>query len=168
MACEKQARALDVTRGRKSDCPVHFALEVFGDAWTLLIVRDLMFKEKSSYTDFLRGEEGVATNILADRLARLERDGIIEKSRPTGRSAPRYRLTTKGIDLAPILLEIIRWSAKYDDRTAADPAFVRRLKSDPDGLELQIRSTLYRAGHGRKKDRRTGSERRSGRQEVHR
>src|SRR3989440_6528835 len=99
-------------RHRKSDCPVHFALEVFGDAWTLLIIRDLMFKGRTTYTDFLRAEEGIATNILADRLLRLEEDGIVIKERvPDG--GTRHRLTPKGIDLLPILLEIIGWSAKY-------------------------------------------------------
>ena len=108
-------------RRRKSDCPVHFALEVFGDAWTLLIIRDVMFKGRTTYTDFLRAEEGIATNVLADRLAHLEEDGIIEKdARPSGRGTNRYRLTAKGIDLLPVMLDIIGWSAKYDPKTAVD------------------------------------------------
>src|SRR5438552_13614669 len=110
-------------RHRKSDCPVHFALEVFGDAWTLLIIRDLMFKGRTRYTDFLRAEEGIATNVLADRLARLEEDGVIAKEGDGG----SYRLTSKGIDLLPILLEMIAWSARYDPMTAADARFVGRL-----------------------------------------
>src|SRR5258706_11694850 len=98
-------------RRRKSDCPVHFALEVFGDAWTLLIIRDLMFKGRTSYTDFLRAEEGIATNVLADRLVRLEENGIIEKQIGWGRGAGgEYRLTPKGIDLLPVMLEVIGWS----------------------------------------------------------
>src|SRR5262245_14521048 len=95
-------------RRRRSDCPVHFALEVFGDAWTLLVVRDLMFKGRTTFSDFARAEEGIATNILSDRLARLEAHGIVELE---GRD---YRLTPKGIDLVPIMLAIIAWSAKYD------------------------------------------------------
>jgi DNA-binding HxlR family transcriptional regulator len=130
-------------RHRKSDCPVHFALEVFGDAWTLLIVRDLMFKERTSYTDFLRAEEGIATNVLADRLLRLEQDGVVERVGERGRgSANSYRLTPKGIDLLPIMLEIIGWSAKYDPKTAADRRFVRRLHRDRTALETAIRSAL--------------------------
>jgi DNA-binding HxlR family transcriptional regulator len=127
-------------RHRKSDCPVHFALEVFGDAWTLLIIRDLMFKQRTSYTDFLRAEEGIATNVLADRLVRLEEDGIIEKDE--GATGGPYRLTTKGIDLLPIMLEVIGWSAKYDPKTAADRQFVRRLRRDRAGLEGEIRDRL--------------------------
>jgi DNA-binding HxlR family transcriptional regulator len=132
-------------RHRKSDCPVHFALEVFGDPWTLLIIRDLMFKGRTSYTDFLRAEEGIATNVLADRLVRLEEDGVIEKvDEPDRGSASAYRLTSKGIDLLPIMLEIIGWSAKYDPKTAADRRFVRRLHRDRKTLETEIRSGLVR------------------------
>lgn len=130
-------------RHRKSDCPVHFALEVFGDAWTLLIIRDLMFKGRTSYTDFLRAEEGIATNVLADRLVRLEEDGIIAKAAGARRgSASIYRLAQKGIDLLPIMLEIIRWSAQYDPKTAADRQFVRRLRRDRASLEAEIRAGI--------------------------
>src|SRR6267142_2037618 len=130
-------------RQRKSDCPVHFALEMFGDPWTLLIVRDLMFKGRGTYTDFLRAEEGIATNILADRLVRLEADGIIEKVASGGAGqAGRYRLAAKGIDLLPVMLEVIRWSAKYDPRTAADRRFVRRLRADKEGLMADLRAEL--------------------------
>jgi DNA-binding HxlR family transcriptional regulator len=123
-------------RRRKSDCPVHFALETFGDAWTLLIIRDVMLKGRTSYVDFLYGGEGIATNVLADRLVRLRKDGVLER-RGSG-----YRLTQKGIDLLPILLEIIAWSAKYDPKTAADQKFVRRLRRDRAGLEAEIRQKL--------------------------
>ncbi len=143
-------------RRRKSDCPVHFGLEIFGDAWTLLIVRDLMFKGRTGYRDFLKGGEGIATNILADRLLRLEENGIVEKEPSPRGAVGRYRLTPKGVDLLPILLEIIRWSAKYDPRTAAEPAFVRRLKKDPEGLQSEIRALLRaadnRAGRTGKKE----------------
>ena len=127
-------------RRRKSDCPVHFALEVFGDPWTLLIVRDLMFKGRTTYTEFLRAEEGIATNILADRLVRLEQDGIITKAADA--DAGTYHLTPKGVELMPIMLEIIGWSAKHDPRSAADRAFVRRLRADRAGLMTDLRREL--------------------------
>ncbi len=151
-------------RHRKSDCPVHFALEMFGDAWSLLIIRDLMFKGRTSYTDFLRSEEGIATNVLADRLVRLEEDGVIEKVAGSGRgSASAYRLTSKGIDLLPIMLEIIAWSARYDPKTAADRQFVRRLRRDPLGLEAEIRAEIAARSaavdaESRAKTRRSSSE----------
>jgi DNA-binding HxlR family transcriptional regulator len=124
---------------RRSDCPIYFALEVFGDAWTLLIVRDLMFKSKTTYTEFLRAGEGISTNILADRLARLEREGIIESVQP---ASDGYRLTVKGVDLLPILLEIISWSAKHDPATAAPRDFVRRVRTDRARLERELRTGL--------------------------
>src|SRR2546425_10855613 len=91
-----------VVAERRSDCPLNATLEVLGDRWSLLIVRDLMFKGRTTYKDFLAGGEGIATNVLANRLQRLEAEGVIGK----GRDAPdarRFgtRLTTKGIPLAP-------------------------------------------------------------------
>ena len=133
-------------RLRKSDCPVHFALEVFGDTWSLLIIRDLMFKGRTTYSDFLRAEEGIATNVLADRLVRLEEDGVIEKdSIGEGRIAGRYRLTEIGIDLLPVMVDIIDWSARHDPKSAADRGFVRRLRRDRDGLLTELRSALLSA-----------------------
>jgi DNA-binding HxlR family transcriptional regulator len=116
---------------------------VFGDSWTLLIIRDLMFKRRSTYTDFLRAGEGIATNVLADRLGRLEENGVVGRVAGLGPGAPSgYRLTSKGIDLLPIMLEIIGWSAKYDPATAADRRFVRRLDHDRERLEAEIRCEL--------------------------
>jgi DNA-binding HxlR family transcriptional regulator len=107
-----------------------------------------MFKGRTTYTDFLRAEEGIATNVLADRLVRLEEDGVIEKDAGTdGRGANRYRLTAKGIDLLPVMLDIIGWSAKYDPKTAADKSFVRRLQRDRGGVEKELRSGLLAARH---------------------
>jgi DNA-binding HxlR family transcriptional regulator len=138
-------------RQRKSDCPVHFALEVFGDAWTLLIVRDLMFKGRTTYTELLHADEGIATNILADRLVRLEEDGIIAKQPDSKRAtARRYRLTPKGIDLLPIMLEIIQWSAKYDRRTAAPREFVKRLRGGKARLAVELRAALEALPENRK------------------
>ncbi|MSP60400.1 MAG: transcriptional regulator [Myxococcales bacterium] len=101
-----------------------------------------MFKERSTYTDFLRAGEGIATNILADRLARLGRAGIITRERAGDRPGSHYRLTPKGIDLLPILLEIIAWSAKYDPDTAAPRAFVRRVHRERAALGREIRRAL--------------------------
>ncbi len=142
-------------RQRRSDCPVHFALEVFGDPWTLLIVRDLMFKGRTRYTDFLGAEESIATNVLADRLLRLEQDGVIEKETAVRGSSGSYRLTTKGIDLLPIMVEIIAWSARHDPKTAADRSFVRRVRTDRDGLLGEIRAQLGFTAKGSPKKRPT-------------
>jgi DNA-binding HxlR family transcriptional regulator len=133
-------------RHRRSDCPVHFALEVFGDPWSLLVIRDLMFKGRTRYTDFLNAEEGIATNVLADRLARLEQDGILQKEEAVRGASGSYRLTAKGRDLLPIMVEIIAWSAKHDPDTAADRGFVRRLRKDREALLAELGAQLSTAG----------------------
>lgn len=128
---------------RRSDCPIGFALDIFGDKWTLLIVRDLLFFGKVSYGDFLNSEEGIATNILADRLETLERVGIVKKRDDTANKTKFiYSLTTKGIDLLPALIEIIIWSAKYDPKTGAPKEFVAQAKNNREKLIKQIRAAL--------------------------
>ena len=117
-----------VPRGRRSGCPISIALEMLGDAWSLLVVRDLMFKGRRTYNDFLAGGEGIASNILADRLVRLESAGIIEKRRdPVDGRRFVYRLSEKGIDLAPVLIELVIWSARYE-ATEAPPSTVRAMR----------------------------------------
>ena len=128
---------------RKSDCPINFALEIFGDRWTFLIVRDLMFKGKHFYGEFLLSEEKIATNTLADRLSLLESNGIVSKSSdPSHKQKIMYSLTQKGIDLVPVLLEVIMWSAKYDKNSAVERKFVKNVKRDKVGLISQISSRL--------------------------
>src|SRR2546428_13149281 len=102
-----------VVAERRSDCPLNATLEVLGDRWSLLIVRDLLFKGRTMYKDFLAGGEGIATNVLANRLRRLEAEGVIEKGRDAA-DARRlgYRLTTKGLTLAPVLLAMNVWGAR--------------------------------------------------------
>jgi DNA-binding HxlR family transcriptional regulator len=104
---------------RRSDCPVSVALEVFGDTWSLLIVRDLMVRGYRTFKQFHEAGEGIATNILADRLQKLETAGIIvsERVENDGRRV-NYRLTEKGIDLAPALLELLIWGARYENTEA--------------------------------------------------
>lgn len=119
----------------RSHCPINFAQEAFGDKWSLLIIRDLMFKGKKYYGDFLESDEKISTNILADRLGKLEAKQLITKSiDEKNHSKYVYALTEKGIDLMPMLLEMIVWSAKYDDKTEAPPEFVHRFKTDKDAL----------------------------------
>ena len=124
----------------RSSCPVTFALDRLGDKWSLLIVRDLMFRGRNTYGDFLNSGEGIATNVLADRLKRLEAEGIIEKSRdPDNRRRFLYTLTDKGYDLTPVLLEMMRWSAKHDAQTGTPKAFIKRLENDMGGLIKDVR-----------------------------
>jgi DNA-binding HxlR family transcriptional regulator len=98
----------------RSDCPLNYGIEIFGDKWTLLIIRDLMFFEKRYFNELLSSAEGIATNLLADRLAMLEKEKIIRKKKDSQHKQKIiYSLTPKGIDLVPIILSIGLWSEKY-------------------------------------------------------
>jgi DNA-binding HxlR family transcriptional regulator len=98
----------------KSLCPINLSLEVFGDKWSLLIIRDMMFMGKRYFREFLQSEEKIATNILTTRLAMLEQEGIITKADdPDHKLKFIYSLTKKGIDLLPIMAEIGAWGMKY-------------------------------------------------------
>ncbi len=98
----------------RSACPVSVSLEVFGDRWSLLIVRDVMIRGFRTFKQFEQSGEGIATNILADRLRRLASAGIVSaKPDQADRRRVSYRLTEKGIDLAPILLELLLWGARH-------------------------------------------------------
>jgi DNA-binding HxlR family transcriptional regulator len=98
----------------RSDCPLNFGLEIFGDKWTLLIVRDLLFFGKRYYNEILSSDEGISTNILADRLLMLEQEKIIKKTKDKEhKQKVVYSLTEKGADLLPVILSIGEWSGKY-------------------------------------------------------
>lgn len=99
----------------RSNCPISCSLEIFGDKWSFLIIRDIMLRGKVSYSEFLSSEEKIATNILADRLNKLEAEDIISKKvSPYNKSKNIYSLTEKGADLLPIIIEIMDWGAKYN------------------------------------------------------
>jgi DNA-binding HxlR family transcriptional regulator len=104
---------------RRSVCPITNTLDVLGDKWTLLVVRD-MFLGKKTYGEFLASPEGIPTNILADRLKRLEQHGIINKT-PYQQSPVRYayQLTSKGQQLSPVIKEIIKWGLENIQGTKA-------------------------------------------------
>ena len=128
-------------RGSRSHCPVSLALEAIGDKWSLLILRDLIMRGKSRYQELLSSEEGIATNILADRLARLERQGLISKTDdPDDRRQFRYTPTQKGLDLLPVIFEMAHWSVKYDPHTDMANPFLKQMKAGKEGLMKQILS----------------------------
>lgn len=119
----------------RSQCPISTALDIFGDKWTLLVVRDLLFNGKKTYGEFLDSEERIATNILADRLSMLERANIVlRKKHPDSKAKVLYSLTDKGIDLISVLVEIIAWSEKYHEVHPYARKFARQLKSDKEGV----------------------------------
>jgi DNA-binding HxlR family transcriptional regulator len=133
--------AKDPVRNRRSDCPLNVWLEIFGDRWSLLIIRDLLFKKRREFKDYLAAKEGIATNILADRLRRLERNGLVSK-RPHPSDARRveYRLTEKGLDTAPFLMEMALWAARHE-KIEAPPALLRRIAEDREALLAELRAS---------------------------
>lgn len=124
---------------RRSTCPLNVSLEIFGDRWSLLVVRDLMFGGRRTFKEFLDSGEKIATNVLAERLQRLEANGIIERRRDADDARKvNYALTKKGIALAPVLVEMIIWGARHEE-TAAPPEIIRRMVADRDGVVAEIR-----------------------------
>ncbi|SFI07724.1 winged helix-turn-helix transcriptional regulator [Halpernia frigidisoli] len=99
---------------KRSICPLSGSLDIFGDKWSLLIIRDLIFFNKNTYGDFLKSDEKIATNILASRLQNLEENELILKlEHPESKAKVLYQLTPKAIDLVPVLVEVYLWSEKY-------------------------------------------------------
>lgn len=116
---------------KRSDCPISCSLDIWGDKWSLLIVRDLMFAKQCTYGDFLKSDEKIATNILASRLQTLEENKIITKSdHPESKAKVLYKLTQKGIDLLPLMIEINLWAEKYYDIPAERKAMLKEVKKD--------------------------------------
>ena len=129
-------------------CPISSTLDILGDKWTLLIIRDLMYKGKKTYGEFLQSEEKIATNILADRLLVLEKTGIVEKKAfPGNRVKNLYQLTPKGIDLMPTLLEIVVWGDKYFEIPEPVHQLAEAIRKDKDGAIREISKRLE-AGDG--------------------
>src|SRR5947209_19981243 len=135
------------TRHRRSDCPINFALETLGDPWSLIIIRDIVYFGKKTYGEFLASDEGMATNILASRLAHLEQQGIVvKKLSERDKRKEEYVLTEKGLDLIPVLVERANWSAQYDPHTAAPAAWIALMKADREKMIRLIRETVQSGG----------------------
>jgi DNA-binding HxlR family transcriptional regulator len=129
--------------GARSHCPISFALDLFGDQWTLLVVRDMMLFGKRTFQDFLASGEGVATNVLTDRLRRLEQAGVITTRRdPDDRRRVLYLLTERGIDLMPMMVEMVAWSAKHDPKSLATPEKLAELRAGHRRLAAALHAEL--------------------------
>ena len=131
--------AQDIRLRQRSDCPIASALDILGDKWTLLILRYLLMDGKTLYGEFLKSGEGIATNILANRLERMEACGLITRS--PYQAAParyQYRVTRMGADLLPVLAEIIRWSNRHIPGTNRPPnGFIEELAKQWAGTRLR-------------------------------
>jgi len=131
---EKKAKST-----RRSGCPLSISLERFGDRWSLLVIRDLMVRGFRTFREFEQAGEGIASNILADRLQKLEASGIItaEREESDGRRVI-YRLTKKGIDLAPVLLELLIWGARHEE-TGAPCAVITNMEENREQVLAEVR-----------------------------
>jgi len=124
---------------RRSGCPVSISLETLGDRWSLLIIRDLMVRGCTTFKQFEQSDERIATNILTDRLRRLQGNGLIA-AEPDAKDRRRmsYRLTAKGIDLAPLLLELLIWGATHE-KTMAPPELIAQMEHNRAGVIAETR-----------------------------
>ena len=126
------------TPARRSACPLNASVEILGDRWSLLLLRDMMLRNARTYKDFLSCAEGIATNILADRLKRLEADGlIVARPDPTDGRKQLYHLTRKGIDLAPVMTELVLWAARHEE--VGNQPLIRLMQKDKEGFLAEIR-----------------------------
>ncbi|MBE8720797.1 winged helix-turn-helix transcriptional regulator [Sphingobacterium pedocola] len=120
---------------KRSDCPISSSLDIWGDKWSLLIVRDLMFSKQCTYGDFLKSDEKIATNILASRLQMLETNGVITKQdHPDSKAKVLYKLTQKGIDLLPLMIEINLWADKYFTLPQERKAVIAEIEKDKEAF----------------------------------
>lgn len=124
---------------RRSGCPVSISLEMIGDRWSLLIIRDLMVRGYRTFKQFEDSGEGVATNILSDRLRKLKSTGIVATEvDATDQRRLNYRLTKKGVDLAPVLLELLIWGARHE-KTEAPYAVIEKMAEHRQALLSEVR-----------------------------
>jgi DNA-binding HxlR family transcriptional regulator len=125
-------------QNRRSGCPLNASVEMLGDRWSLLIIRDMMVRGYRTFKEFLSSDEHIATNILADRLRRLEAYGIISSEPdPSDGRKLFYHLTAKGMDLAPVLTEMVLWAAAHEE--TGNQALVRLIKKDKARFLAEVR-----------------------------
>lgn len=126
---------------RRSGCPLNASVEILGDRWSLLIIRDMMLRGFRSYKEFLESYEGIATNILADRLRKLVAHGIVTAKRDSSDARKvTYLLTAKGIGLAPVLTEMVLWAGAHEK--TENQALVRLMRKDKEKFLAEIRQRL--------------------------
>ncbi len=128
-------------RSRRSDCPIACALDLVGDKWTLIVLRDIIMGRRHYFQELLASNEGIASNILASRLKQLEAAAMITRRRdPAEPKRVVYEATERALDLLPVMVELMRWSMKYDSNTVLPAPLARRLAEDRDGFITEIRA----------------------------
>jgi DNA-binding HxlR family transcriptional regulator len=130
-------------QSHRSSCPVSCALDILGDKWTLLVLRDILFKRKRYFREFLTSPEKIASNILADRLRKLEAAGmILRRYDPSNGCKIAYSVTEKGIDLIPAILELLRWGAKHEVADSKHDQLIEQFDRNPEQVIAEIRLSL--------------------------
>lgn len=120
-------------------CPVVFSLDIFGDKWSLVVLRDVLIRDKSHFREFLASEEKIASNILSARLETLTAEGLLYKTEdPANKSAAIYRPTKKALELLPVIFELMRWGIRHNPNTDTSGPIMTQLLEDPAGLHRQI------------------------------
>jgi len=136
---------------RRSDCPISCALDLVGDKWTLLVLRDLIMARKRYFREFLDSNEQIASNILAKRLKLLEAAGLVTRRHdPQHGRQVIYEPTARALDLLPVMLELARWGASHQAKTAAPPGMIRRIAEDRDALVADLRAAVMAGAAPRK------------------
>ena len=133
--------------GRNPTCPVNVAVETVCDRWSLLIVRDIVFYGKRTFSEFMASEESITTSVLADRLVSLVGAGILIRRRALeDRRRETYTLTEKGLAFIPLLVDLANWGLTYSDQIRANPLWVEKAENDHAGLCQMIRDTVRQGG----------------------
>ena len=123
--------------------PISSALDLIGDKWSLLIVRDMMFFNKKYFTEFEKSSEAISSNILSNRLVKLCEQGIVTKSAdPKNKKKYIYKMTEKGIDLLPTMVEIILWSDEYLNISNEAREFAASLRNQKEGIIKQLKREI--------------------------
>jgi DNA-binding HxlR family transcriptional regulator len=133
----------------KSHCPINFTLEIMGDPWSLLVLRDVVFFGKHTFKEFLESAERITTSVLTSRLNSLEQHGILRKQpHPSDQRSALYQLTEKGIDLVPVLLAMMEWGTRYDPKSAGHrkKALVERIRREHSAISHEVQNTLRQGG----------------------
>lgn len=145
-----------MNRRRRSDCPIAISLDLLGDRWTLLVLRDMVFYQRQYFHEFMDAVEGIASNTLADRLVRLEQAGVISKERdPKDGRRRRYVLTDYGIEAIPLLVDLNVWGAKLGPARAYPASRLARMRDHRESTIRHYRDRVLASRGGEGLDQRT-------------
>ncbi len=140
-------------------CPIVFSLDLFGDRWSLVILRDILIRDKRHFRELLASDEKIASNILSDRLESLVRNGFLSREDDAAnKSAAVYRPTRKAIELLPMLFELMRWGIRYNPNADTSGPVMRQLLHDPQGLHARILAKFHAPRGARRGGRSPGNE----------